>query len=425
MANPRVVLLQLPSPWLMNDRDTPTYGPLYLASALLAQGIEAQVADLVGFPPEKWYIPEGDIYGISFTTPQVPMAKRAVEILRARTRRPVTIIGGGFHPSAMPEWCIEHIGLDYAFVGEADHAIVDFVRNGSATNVIRCRPPDLSTLPPFRRDLVDMRSFHRIGINQYVLWNQQELKNPEYVYEGYLQTGRGCPGRCRYCAHCAVTMGKVRFYPIERVAAEIDELVDRWECGLVYINDDTFNIAKTRVKKVCALLKDRKVRWHCLCRADLLDQEEADIMADSGCLNITFGFETGSPRILEAMDKGETVEDGIRAAEITKRAGMGVRGQMIVGFPGETDESIDETVAFMREVKAEKWGIHAFVPLPGSASWELCRPAINDDFETGYHTIGRPGEWQRVWGDQDKVRTWLERVRAVAAGQLIEEKRAA
>jgi len=412
----RVVLLQLPSPWLVRDRDTPLLGPLYLATNLLANGIDAHVADLVGTPEDQWLIPEGDIYGISFTTPQVPLARAAIKLLRDRTSYPITIIGGGFHPSAMPQWCLDNLGLDYVFVGEADHALVDFVRNGSTTRIIRCTPPDLTTLPLLRRDLVDMRSFHRIGVNQYVIW--KKLKRG-YSYEGYLQTGRGCPFDCTFCAHTAVTMRKVRYYPTEHVLAELDELLGKWECDLIYVQDDTFNISRKRVRELCAHFKERRFDWHCLCRADLFDDEQAATMRDAGCLNVTFGFESGSPAMLKAMGKGETVEDGLRAAAAAHAVGLGVRGQMIVGFPGETDDTIAETATFMRQVNAEKWGVHAFVPLPGSRSWtEAAHFGISishdEDFTTGFHTIGKAGEWARVWGDDTQVRGWLDVLREIA-----------
>jgi radical SAM superfamily enzyme YgiQ (UPF0313 family) len=683
----KVVLIQLPSPWLMNDRDTPLLGNLYLATNLAANGIDVQIADLVGVPEDKWLIPEGDIYGISITTPQVPYARKVVSLLRNRTSHRTNIVAGGPHPSALPQWCIDTLGVDAAFVGEADHAIVEYVRHGSPTPIIKCAPVDLTTLPRMRRDFVDMRSFHIVGINNYVLW--KEMKT-DARYEGYLQTGRGCPfdclgpgtpintiegmipikelaetresigvftydfverrvkvstayhismrrphtdmvrvsfddgshidctpdhkfvafswgnqyrgekewsveakdltkgthlraikeslsgpvgneyvevawarrkrakkhvlvaegvlgrkliypeqvhhidgdrlnnrpvnlevvaskkehmlrhpevsirmrknnptkdgingewarkigdsirgikrsdetkhrmseaakGResrkretaavvnhcvvsveplegkhdtyclevpdtgwfyannvlvknCAYCAQAVITQRKARFYPVDTVLAELDELLNYWECDFIYINDDTFNVSKKRVLQLCDVFKSRKFRWHCLARADLMDVEQANAMRDAGCLNVTFGFESGAPSVLAAMGKGETVEDGIRAADIVHEAGMGVRGQMVVGFPGETDATIQQTVDFVRRVKAERWGFHAFVPLPGSRSWTHADDfgitiAHDEDFATGFHTIGQPGEWERIVYNEEHTREWLKLLR--------------
>jgi len=409
---PKVVLIQLPSPWLMRDRDTPLLGVLYLATNLQHEGIEVQVCDLVGVEQENWNIPEGDIYGISLTTPQVPETRQVIKYLRERTKKPITIIVGGPHPSAMPQWCVDKLGADYAFKGEADVALVDFVKNGppKVGNVIKCIPPIVSKLPAIRRDFVDMRSFHRIGINQYILW--KDLKGG-FQYEGYLQTGRGCPFDCAFCAQDTITNRSVRFYTVEQVLADLDNLLNYWECDLVYMQDDTFNIKKKRVLELCKAFEERKFKWHCLCRADLLDKEQCDAMAAAGCQNITFGFESGSQKILDLMGKGESVEEGVRGALLTHEAGMGVRGQMVVGFPGEDDDTIKETIAFIARVKAEKLGFHAFVPLPGSRSWDdAAQFGIeidhNEDFATGFHTIGQPREWKRIVHNEEKTREWLK-----------------
>ena len=123
----KVVLVQLPSPWLINDRDLPLLGVLYLAASLKLQGIEVQIADIVVLPPENWYIPESDLYGVSLVTPQVPYARQVIQHLRARTSHKVTVVVGGPHVSALPEWSLTHLGADYAFVGEADVEFPKFV----------------------------------------------------------------------------------------------------------------------------------------------------------------------------------------------------------------------------------------------------------------------------------------------------------
>jgi len=125
------------------------------------------------------------------------------------------------------------------------------------------------------------------------------------------------------------------------------------------------------------------------------------------------------------MNKRLTAEDNLRAAELVDKAGMTIRGQMIVGFPGETDETIAETEAFIKAAPVTKWGLHAFVPLPGSDVWNypekygLEIDKKNEDFTAGYHTIGKSGEWAKVWGDE--TRDWLVYLRQVAAERNIDQ----
>jgi len=395
----------------------PLLGILHLATNLAANNIEVQVCDLIGLPEEKWFIPEGDLYGISFSTPQTALAARCIKLLRSRTAHPIKVVAGGFHPSALPQWTLDKLGFDHVFVGEADHALVDFVKaDCQGAPIITCAVPALATIPPLRRDFIDMRSFHGLGINQYVLSQSARSKTR---YEGYLQTGRGCAFDCAFCAQKVVTQRKTRYYPIPWVLQQLDELLGKWECDLIYVQDDTFNISKKHVLELCEHFKQRHFTWHCLARADLLDEETAKAMKGAGCANITFGYESGSPVMLKAMNKGETVEDSLCASEIVRRVGMGIRGQLIVGFPGETDDTIQETLSFMRQVRAEKWGIHAFVPLPGSSSWVHAQDLgitipSDEDFSTGYASIGRLGEWDRIIGNEAQSKAWIALLREEA-----------
>jgi len=147
-------------------------------------------------------------------------------------------------------------------------------------------------------------------------------------------------------------------------------------------------------------------------------------MAKAGCRGVMFGFESGSDEMLRRMRKGLTVEQALRAAEAASCAGMYVRAQMIVGFPGETDETIEETAHFVRNADVAKYGFHIFAPLPGSAVWndpvafdfELDKENVN--FEDGFTTIGRPGEWSSAVVD---ATDWLGYLNDVAQGRNIYE----
>lgn len=417
-----MVLVQLPSPWLISDRDLPLLGILYLAASLRQKGVEVQVADLIGLPEGHWHIPEGDVYGISLVTPQVPYAQKVIQYLRRRTKQKTTIVVGGPHVSALPQWSLNHLDADYAFVGEADIEFPRFIKEGArpATKskvIVMCDPVDVTRLPLPARDLVDIRSFHGGGrIHSYV---------KDFKYEGSMITGRGCPYNCAFCGQRAITQGNVRFNPVQTVIKEVRELIERYECDLIYFEDDTFNSSRERVLALCEAFLQVGFDWHCLCRADLVEPIMLQAMRDAGCKNITFGFESGSDRILGLMNKRTTAVANLRAAKLVTEAGMIVRGQLIVGFPGETDESIAETEALINSAPVTKWGLHAFVPLPGSDTWrypEKYGLVIDKDGETfteGYHTIGMPGEWAKVWSD--KTLEWLAHLRQVAAERNIDQ----
>lgn len=437
MKYKKVVLIQLPSPWLISDRDLPLMGILYLAANLRKHGVDVQVADLVGQSPDRWYIPEGDVYGISAVTAQVPLVRECVRQLRERTAKDVVIVGGGPHTSALPEWSLQHLDLDYAFKGEADYTFLDFIKGKEPSEIEGCyswadqrgggsilkntklpKVP-LEDLPLPARDLVDIRSFHRVGINRYVTEGVR--------YEGYLQTGRGCPFDCAFCAQAAITGRSARNIPVEAIRRDLDELLGRFECDLIYIEDDLFVIQKKRVLELCRVFKPIGFKWHCLCRADTMDQELADAMADAGCRNVTFGFETGSDQMLLNMDKGETMAETWAAIGCVKRAGMGIRGQMIVGFPGETEGTIEESANFVRTAPVDKWGFHMFSLLPGTQAWRAAVASgqinLNDPhlFDEGFETIGKPGQWSKRFYEPERAREWLTYLRGIADKRNIYE----
>ena len=155
-------------------------------------------------------------------------------------------------------------------------------------------------------------------------------------------------------------------------------------------------------------------------RADLAQKDRLELMRDSGCIGIVYGFETGSDKILKLMNKGVTAKQNYEAAELTHKLGMKVRGQMVVGFPGETNKTIFDTRLFIENSPVDHWGIHTFQPFPGSDVWEnpekyKIEIDKNTDF-SDWHTIGKPGE--KV--GSLKIQKWVEHLRNVAGIRNIE-----
>lgn len=420
-----VVLINPPSPWLISDRDLPPLGLLSLAASLRAAGVLVEVCDLAGQPGQAsgWIVPDGDLYGIGFTTPQYPIAQRLVKQLH---RRYQSIVVGGPHASALPARTLHELGIDAVFAGEADWALTDYVQGRPLPEIaglawhdgseVRVNPPprvavDLLPLPA--RDLIDIDAYHRADTFSYL----------GGLREGYIQTARGCPFLCAFCGQACVTGGRVRYRRIEQVVDEVRLLRDRYGCDQVYFEDDTFNVNRRRLEALCAALEGLEVTWHCLLRADLVDADMPGVLHRGGCRGVVFGFESGSDRMLAAMRKGLTAGDNLRAAELCAAADLQVRGQMIVGFPGETDETIAETEAFVQRAPVAKWGFHAFVPLPGSDVWAhpevygLLIDREHADFGN-FTTIGRPGEWGR---HSKEIQAWIARLNEAARGQNVYE----
>jgi radical SAM superfamily enzyme YgiQ (UPF0313 family) len=222
----------------------------------------------------------------------------------------------------------------------------------------------------------------------------------------------------------------MRYKTVERVIEEIKLLNARYGCDRIYFNDDTFIVDDKRVIKLCAALKEIHEQgilhdWHCLTRADRTDPELFRIMYKSGCRQLTYGIETGSQKILDIIEKQTTVEENMNAIKIAKAAGLKVRAQMIVGLPGETEGTVEETANFIREAPADSFGMHIFVPLPGCQIWNdpdrFNFPIDKDTTFDYYHTIGKRGEIDAAYIHQNpqQIIKWREYLIKVIADRDI------
>lgn len=186
----KVVLITLPSPWLISDRDMPNLGLLYVAAYLRENGVNVQVTDLCGLPEDKWFIPDGDIYGISCTTPQYPYAKQVCQKIKVR-QPSAYVVMGGYHPSALPDFTLEDSGCDCVVKGDGEYAMLDIVRGLRESIVEGERVEVLDSLPYPARDMIDIRDYQRIGTNA-VVGNSVEGERRQ-LREEYVLQSRGCP----------------------------------------------------------------------------------------------------------------------------------------------------------------------------------------------------------------------------------------
>ena len=390
---PKVVLINPPSPWLLSDREVPPLGLLEIASFLRVNNVDVTFCDLAGLTDNYWFIPDADIYGITCATPHYPFVIKIVKKLKERQRDALVVLGG-FHPTTEPERTLRDTKCDMVIKGEGEQAMLDIV-NGKRDRIITAPlVPDINKIPLPAWDMIDMHDYVKMGTNMVI----GPTPNNK---EGKILSARGCPFDCAFCAQAAVSKRRMRYKNVERVVEEIKFLNARYGCDRIYFNDDTFIVDDKRVFKLCAALKEIHEQgilydWHCLTRADRTDPELFRKMYESGCRMVTYGIETGSQKILDIIEKETTVEENKNAIKIAKAAGLKVRAQMIVGLPGETEETVEETANFIREVPADIFGMHIFVPLPGCQIWNdpdrFNFPIDKDTTFEYYHTIGKRGE---------------------------------
>lgn len=394
----KVVLIIPPSPWLISDTDLPFLGILYVASYLEKRNINVQLCDLSGLEENQWKIPVGDYYGITGTSPNFIQIKAIIKKLKERKN--AFVIVGGAHATTLPGHILKNTQADVCVIGEGEavmyqllHSPTNEVPNiaylDSDGKIVRTDSAplvkDIDTFPPPDLDLIDFYRYSKSQTFKYLLGECREAT---------LITSRGCPFNCNFCAQWQIWGGKVRSHSIERTIQEVKDLIRKYGVELIYILDDTFVVSKKRVYQFCDEIKKIGIKWHCLNRVDCCDYDLLMAMKEAGCLQFVFGLESGSNGILKKMNKRTTVEQAYEAIEVCEKVGIKIRGQMIVGFPGETWDTVEETAQFIRKARyVDAFGVHIFQPFPGCSVW--CTPEKYDyvldkgtDFED-YHTIGK------------------------------------
>jgi radical SAM superfamily enzyme YgiQ (UPF0313 family) len=227
-------------------------------------------------------------------------------------------------------------------------------------------------------------------------------------------TSRGCPYRCGFCAK---PKGRVRYYSLDRIEREIAYLKDRWGYEALMIFDDIFTVDRLRLRAISSILKNRGIAWRCFVRGDVIErhgQVLVDEMADSGCVEVGIGIESGSNKILRIVRKGETVAVIRKAIAMLRQAGIRVKGLFVVGLPGEDRESLRQTRRFVEDVPLDDADFTLFQPYRGSPIWEDRADydiAWSDTAASERFYKGRRGEYRSVVRTTSLSETDLEEAR--------------
>jgi hopanoid biosynthesis associated radical SAM protein HpnJ len=288
----------------------------------------------------------------------------------------------GPHVTVLPEKSLRDCpAIDFIVRKEFDYAVVDYAKGKSLEEIAGVsflkdnkivHNPDapqiqnLDALPHvtevYRRDL---------DVTRY---NVPFLLHP-YVS---LYTTRGCPAQCTFCLWPQTLSGHPwRKRSTDDVAAEMSKVKAYWpEVKEFFFDDDTFNIQKARTIELCAKLKPLGLTWSCTSRVTT-DYETLKAMKEAGCRLLIVGYESGDQQILKNIKKGATVE---RARQFTKdchKLGLVIHGDFIMGLPGETHETINNTIKFAKELDVETIQVSVAHAYPGT---ELYDYAVKNGF---------------------------------------------
>jgi radical SAM superfamily enzyme YgiQ (UPF0313 family) len=204
-------------------------------------------------------------------------------------------------------------------------------------------------------------------------------------------SSRGCPFKCTFCAY---GNEPCRFRSPENVVAELEYLKEKHGMKSFLFFDDTFTLQKRRAIRICELMIDKglSLDWTTCTRVNLIDREILDLMKRSGCHEIAFGIESGSPTVLRNVKKGVTTDDMRKAAMLCKEAGILFSALVIIGLPGETKDTIQESVDLMKEIDPFYTQFTFAVPFPNTEMYSYYKEndlILTDDWSR-YCPIGEP-----------------------------------
>ncbi len=318
-----------------------------------------------------------DILGITATTMSIVSAGTIAE--RIKQARPETlVIIGGCHASALPEETLrEFRGIDIAVIGEGEmtlSAILQHSTGGDAPPLgidgtaewrdekIVINPP---RVPVENLDGLPMPAWHLIR-GFPTAYKPSPARIRRWPCASIVLT-RGCPNQCTFCDR-SVFGRKCRAYSPDYAVRMIKELSDDFGVKEICIEDDTFTVSNRRVKEFCEQLiaGNIEISWSCLGRADTASPEIFSLMRKAGCWHISFGIESGSPEILKNVHKNLDIDQIRHAVSAAREAGLQTKGFFMVGFPGETPSTIDETSRLATSLPLDDISVMQLTPFPGS-----------------------------------------------------------
>ncbi len=348
--------------------------------------------------------PETAIFGITaITGQQIKYALAVTEILKERYPH-VPVCWGGVHATLVPEQTATHPLIDYVVVGDGDLVLCELferLRDGRPVDdlrglVFKTGAGDVQSnagqveLKPLKnndnyvvlrkngtadiiRDLDSLPElpYHLLEVDKYRVFDTQDGRK-----SATLNTSRGCPFRCKFCSDPVINEGRWRGFSAERVLEKVDHLYREHGIQMIYFQDDYFPGSKKRFLEILEGMKkyDRRVEWCTLgIRADTLSKltdEQWDLLYESGCHSLEIGIESGNARVVSLINKAETLEEMRFSNRKLAQYPIKVKYTMIVGFPGETEEEIMDTVNFALELERENPNAYSlifpFLPIIGT-----------------------------------------------------------
>lgn len=359
----------------------PPLGLLYICSHLRQKGFDVEVFDSTFSSREELFrylrTENPTVLGIYAN---LMTRKNVVEILKvAREAHWKTVVGGP-EPGAYVQEYLE-AGADFVVMGEGELTMEELLSSFRAGQLVdisnvrgiafldedgkTCQTPPRSQIANL--DAQPWPAREAIDVPRYVkVWRDAHGQGSVSFI-----TARGCPFKCRWCSHQVFGQTHRRRNP-KLVVDEVEWLLNTYSPDMVWVADDVFTIHHGWIREYAAEMKYRglKIPFECITRADRFNPEMADLLAELGCFRVWVGSESGSQRILDAMERGVTVEQVRRAVGLCKTNGIETGMFLMWGYDGEDVGDIEATIDHVKQCRPDVFFTTVSYPIKGTPYFE-------------------------------------------------------
>jgi radical SAM superfamily enzyme YgiQ (UPF0313 family) len=377
----------------------PPIGTLYAAALMRKKGYDVSFYDtMFAYGPEEIIPPLEKnnpgffvIYddGFNYLTKMclTNMREAAFEIIKFAKQKGCTVIVSSSDSTDHYEQYL-HEGADFILLGEAEQTLSELV------TAIETKQNDFLSIAgiAFKQDDAVIKTTRRNVLKEldglpFPAWDLVDIDAYRKIWlkhKGYfslnMATTRGCPFKCNWCAK-PIYGNRYNSRSPQNVIAELKMLKEKFYFDHIWFCDDIFGLKPGWVHEFADLLEKEQLhfKFKIQARADLLLQENyIKDLARAGCENIWMGAESGSQKILDAMDKGTTVEQIYKATRLLKKIGVNPSFFIQFGYPGETKDDIVKTINMINELLPYEIGISVSYPLPGTVFYEKVKTELRE-----------------------------------------------
>jgi len=369
----------------------PPFTLLILTTILRDSGFEADFLDAqaeqISSSTMQSIIPHYDVIVISSSTMTFNEDADYLEKLKRDNKDIITIVFGS-HPTFMPTNCLSHDGIDIIIKHEPEFILRDLID-------LMTRKEDFSHLKG-----IGFKKKDQIVVNENypLIENLDEIPfpdvdllpkgidyyNPIVKRTPYITTttSKGCPGKCSFCTAPAFDGKRVRFQSADYVIDELNYFI-RKGIKEVYFRDDTFFVNKKRDYVVCEYIikNNLDITWLANTRIDMIDEYTIQLAKRAGCHTIKIGVESGNQEILNGIKKGYNLDQAHRVFEWARKAGMRTHAHVMIGNPGDTRETVAQTIDFVINLNPTTATFGICTPYPGTPLFQMVAsryPQIGD-----------------------------------------------